>query len=171
MAQDSPVWISPLRSGIPAVDKILNSLSQWLNKPTLPGGLVVGNGTTATYSATTGAQTSPMPASTLAGAGSGLMLIDGLAAATGVNGSQIKIQGGSFSATFSAANSTSGTLTYPTAFTATPTPVATVQVAANLDINFNWQSTSATAATWRAFQNTGVAITGTATVFWIAVGH
>lgn len=82
-----------------------------------------------------------------------------------------KIQSGSFNASFSAANSVSGTLTFPVAFSTAPIVVATMIVAANLDVLHNWTAApSTTAVGWRLFQKAGTNITATVTVHWIAIG-
>lgn len=81
-----------------------------------------------------------------------------------------KVQSGTFTSVFTAANSTAGTLTYPTAFATAPVVIATVMIGANLDVLLNWQSVSTTAATWRLFQKAGTNISNTATVYWIAIG-
>lgn len=81
------------------------------------------------------------------------------------------LQWGSFSVSFSASASAGGTLTYPNAFrTAAPALVHGILIGSNLDICLNWQSRNATSASWRAFQNTNVAITGSGTIFWAGLG-
>lgn len=78
-------------------------------------------------------------------------------------------QHGTFSVTFSATSAATGTLTFPVAFVKAPVINGTVQVGSNLDILMNWQTVSATAATWRLFQKSGSSVTGTPVVHWWAV--
>lgn len=76
---------------------------------------------------------------------------------------------GSFSAVFSAVSSVSGTVDFVSAFKGVPVVTFGVQVGSNLDINVNMQGVVTTGFTWRAFQNLGSVVTGTATVYWHAI--
>lgn len=78
------------------------------------------------------------------------------------------IQGGSFTASFSAANSASGTLTFPNAFPSVPKANVSLTVGANNDILPNWQSKAAGSLNWRFFQKGGIAVTTTVTADWWA---
>lgn len=79
-------------------------------------------------------------------------------------------QHGTFSSSFAAQNSTTGTLTFPFTFTNAPSIPTSVLVGSNLDVLLNWQTITTTQATWRLFQKGGVNITGTVIVDWWAVG-
>ena len=82
-----------------------------------------------------------------------------------------KLQSDTFTAVFSSVASVSGTLTYPVAFTTAPVIIATVVIGSNLDLCINWTSApGTTTAAWRVFQKDGSAVSGTATVHWIAIG-
>lgn len=88
---------------------------------------------------------------------------------TGFKGMQFN----SFTSSFAAVNSTSGTVTFPQAFPAgtVPNVQATVTVGANLDILFNQTgAATSTGFPWRLFQKGGVNVTGTVTVNWMAIG-
>jgi len=87
-------------------------------------------------------------------------------AGTGLNSEQHA----TFSTTFTAVSSVSGTLTFPNAFAAAPVIVGAVQVGSNLDVLLNWQVVSATQAAWRLFQKGGVNVTGNVITHWIAFG-
>jgi hypothetical protein len=75
MAQEAQTWLQPIKSGYAAVDRVFQSLSEWLmNTALFQNGITIGNGTPPTYSSTTGAQTSPAPAALLEYAASGVGL-------------------------------------------------------------------------------------------------
>jgi len=78
-------------------------------------------------------------------------------------------QHGKFNAVFAGGASVAGTLVFPQPFTLAPLLVHGVQVGSNLDIGLNWQTVTATQATWRAYQNTGAGVTGTAIIHWWGV--
>jgi len=67
---------------------------------------------------------------------------------------------------------TSGTVTFPVAFTAAPTIQLTGQVGGNLDVGANVQSRSATTFGWRVFgRDPGTSWNGaTGTLHWEAIG-
>lgn len=96
-------------------------------------------------------------------------LIGGVALGSGSSSAINQILFGTFAAVFSASAASAGTLTFPHAFASTPVVTSGVQVGSNLDINFDWQAIGAGSASWRAFQNTNVAVTGTATIQWCAI--
>ena len=83
-----------------------------------------------------------------------------------------KIQFGTFTSTFSAESSKTGTLTFTDAFSAAPDMVqATVGIGANLDVLVNWTNApTSTGVGWRLFQRALSNISGTATVHWMAIG-
>jgi hypothetical protein len=79
-------------------------------------------------------------------------------------------QSGTFTTTFTAQSSKSGTLTFPVPFTTAPVVTWGVQVGSNLDILINAVTVTNAAVSWRAFQVNGTNVTGTVTVHWIAEG-
>lgn len=109
------------------------------------------------------------------GTKSGTSVSIGNAGATiifGANGTPFgQFEFGSFDVAFSASNSQSGTLTFPSAFTSEPNVNGNIIIGSNLDVLMNWQTISTgTNIGWRLFQKSGTNITGTAHVRWQAWG-
>jgi hypothetical protein len=86
----------------------------------------------------------------------------------------LKLQTGRFTVSFAATSSQAGTQTFPTAFSVGSNPLVflMMEVGANFDLNLNLtaQPTN-TSFAWRWFQNTGVAVTGSAAIHWLAIGQ
>lgn len=174
MAQESPVWVPPLKSGVQAVDKIFQSLATWLNAPTFPGGIVVGNGTPASFSSSTGAQTAAMPQALTVDAtgnvkivGTGSLNANPLI--TSLNAADLYVQHGTAVIT---AASTGTAITFPTAFTAAPLVIACPGDAGGITSIVVKNVTTTTTFTVLVFNGTATAVaSGSFRVNWMAIGH
>lgn len=89
----------------------------------------------------------------------------------GTTGTGTRAVSGTTNVSFSASSSASGTITYGFTFGGTPRVIATVQIGSNFDVAINLTGTpGASSVGVRLFQVGGTAITGTATVNWLAIG-
>lgn len=89
----------------------------------------------------------------------------------GTTGTGTRLVSGTTSASFSASASTTATISFGFTFSAAPKVTATVQIGSNFDVGLNFTSApSTTQVACRLFQVAGTAITGSATIYWTAVG-
>lgn len=88
--------------------------------------------------------------------------------------SLLRIQSGRVTWSETGGNSQSGTLTFPTPFAASTTPLVllTVEIGSNLDFNINITGpTTNTSFGWRVFQNTNTNTTASGAFHWLAIGQ
>lgn len=183
MAQGTPTWSNPLPAGLgDQLSRIFQSLTSFFsNNPVFPQGITVGNGTPATFSTTSGAQTAAAPVALgvdTAGnikvntSGSGTALLNGRSMVGSINNTGLIVQSGqSTSVVFTAGSG--GTLTFPTAF---PTQcLVCIAMLAASPPSAAWVTRSAgpTASGCPLALWTGSAtgVGGTWAIDWIAVGY